>query len=217
MLEAKNLKKYYNSTNQIKAVDDITFSVNKGEFVAIVGKSGSGKTTLLNLLGALDTPTEGEVIISEESIFSLGENERTVFRRKNIGFVFQSFNLLQALSVYENIILPVKLDGKDVDTELLDEIIDKLELREKLNEYPTSLSGGQQQRVAIARAILQKPKLVFADEPTGNLDTATSEEVIELFKLMKERFGQTVIIITHNEAIAKTADRIITIEDGRLK
>lgn len=217
MLKAKNLKKYYNSTNQIKAVDDITFSVNEGEFVAIVGKSGSGKTTLLNLLGALDTPTEGEVIIGEESIFSLGENERTVFRRKNIGFVFQSFNLLQALSVYENIILPVKLDGKDVDTELFDEVIDKLELREKLNEYPTSLSGGQQQRVAIARAILQKPKLVFADEPTGNLDTATSEEVMELFKLMKERFGQTVIIITHNEAIAKTADRIITIEDGRLK
>ena len=217
ILEATELKKYYGSgSNLVKAVDHISFSVEKGEFVAIVGKSGSGKSTLLNLIGGLDSADSGSVMIQGKELFDLSEEERTVFRRRNIGFVFQNYNLLPTATVYKNIILPIQLDNKKVDKTYLDEVIEKLELTEKLRLKPNQLSGGQQQRVAIARALAAKPAMILADEPTGNLDTHNSSEVIALLKKTSKKYEQTIIMITHNRGIALTADRVLEVQDGVL-
>ncbi len=217
-LEALNLKKYYGKEEcLVKAVDDISFRVEKGEFVAVVGTSGSGKTTLLNLLGGLDTADSGKVIIENKSLLELEDEERTIFRRRNIGFVFQNYNLLPEANVYQNIILPLRLDGKrNVDEMYLKEIVKKLSLEDKLKVRPNQLSGGQQQRVAIARALSTKPAIILADEPTGNLDSETGGQVIELFQKTLKDIGQTMIMITHNENVAAQADRILHIKDGRL-
>lgn len=217
-LEALNLKKYYGKEEcLVKAVDDISFRVEKGEFVAVVGTSGSGKTTLLNLLGGLDTADSGKVIIENKSLLELDDEERTIFRRRNIGFVFQNYNLLPEANVYQNIILPLRLDGKrNVDEMYLKEIVKKLSLEDKLKVRPNQLSGGQQQRVAIARALSTKPAIILADEPTGNLDSETGGQVIELFQKTLKDIGQTMIMITHNENVAAQADRILHIKDGRL-
>lgn len=217
VLKTKSLKKYYNQSEIIvKAIDGVDISISHGEFVAIVGSSGSGKSTLLNMLGGLDRPTEGTVTVDGKNIFSFRDEELTIFRRRKIGFVFQAFNLVPVLNVYENIVLPIELDGNAVDEEYVDSIITSLGLKEKINSMPNQLSGGQQQRVAIARALATKPSIVLADEPTGNLDTKTSKDVIGLLKVTGKKFHQTIVIITHNEEIAQTADRIIRIEDGHV-
>ena len=217
ILRTENLKKYYEqSVSPVKAIDGVNISVAQGEFVAIVGTSGSGKSTLLNMLGGLDTPTEGKVYVDGKDIFGLNEEERTIFRRRKIGFVFQAFNLVPVLNVYENIVLPIQLDGNDVDEKFVNEIIDILGMTEKKSSMPNQLSGGQQQRVAIARALATKPSFILADEPTGNLDSKTSQDVLGLLKTTGAKFGQTIIMITHNEEIAQMADRIIHIEDGHV-
>ena len=217
ILRAAGLKKYYHTdTYEVHALDGIDLSVEEGEFLAIIGTSGSGKSTLLNLLGGLDVPTEGGVWIRGESLRDMEEEERTIFRRRNIGFVFQQYNLVPMLNVWENIILPVKLDGKKVEKRYVDEIIDILGIRTKLETLPSALSGGQQQRVAIARALAAKPAILLADEPTGNLDSRTSQDVLGLLKVTSEQFHQTIVMITHNEEIAQMADRILQIEDGKI-
>ena len=217
ILRTENLKKYYEQgASPVKAIDGVNISVAQGEFVAIVGTSGSGKSTLLNMLGGLDTPTEGKVFVDGKDIFGLNEEERTIFRRRKIGFVFQAFNLVPVLNVYENIVLPIQLDGNDVDEKFVNEIIDILGMTEKKSSMPNQLSGGQQQRVAIARALATKPSFILADEPTGNLDSKTSQDVLGLLKTTGAKFGQTIIMITHNEEIAQMADRIIHIEDGHV-
>ena len=215
ILETKHLKKYYGQGDiLVKAVDDISISVEKGEFVAIVGTSGSGKTSLLNLLGGLDYADSGEVIIGGQSLLNMKDEERTVFRRRNIGFIFQNYNLVSMLNVYKNVVLPIRLDGNKPDDEFIGKILSLLGLTEKSRNRPNQLSGGQQQRVAIARALASKPKIVLADEPTGNLDSRTSAEVIGLLQMTNREFNQTIIMITHNEEIAQLADRIIHLEDG---
>ena len=218
LLEALNLKKYYGKGSYlVKAVDDISFGIDEGEFVAVVGTSGSGKTTLLNLLGGLDTADSGKVVIRGKSLLELGDEERTVFRRRNIGFVFQNYNLLPEANVYQNIILPIRLDGsKNVDEEYVAGLVEKLGLGDKLRVRPNQLSGGQQQRVAIARALSTKPAIFLADEPTGNLDSETSGQVMELLQRTLKDLGQTMVMITHNEAVAAEADRILHIKDGKL-
>lgn len=217
ILEVKDLKKYYTQGDVItKALDGVSLEVHRGEFVAIVGTSGSGKTTLLNMLGGLDKPTSGNVIINGEDLSSKGDEELTVFRRRYVGFIFQNYNLVTVMNVRDNILLPVKLDGDTVDEEYLNKITSFLGINDKLSNRPNALSGGQQQRVAIARALITNPQIVLADEPTGNLDSKTSEEVMSLLKMTSERLNQTLIVITHNDAIAQLADRIIRIEDGKI-
>ena len=217
ILKTKELRKYYGTGDTcVKALDGVDFSVEEGEFVAIVGTSGSGKSTLLHMIGGLDRPTEGTVAVAGKDIFSLKDDELTVFRRRKIGFIFQSFNLVPVLSVYENIILPIELDGKKIDRKHIDRIIKTLGLTEKVDSLPNQLSGGQQQREAIARALASKPAIILADEPTGNLDSRTSADVLGLLKVTSEKFHQTMVMITHNEEIAQLADRIIRIEDGRI-
>lgn len=215
ILKTAGLEKTYGKgNNAVHALRGIDITVNKGEFVAIVGTSGSGKSTLLHMLGGLDRPTSGTVTIDGKDIFSLKDEELTIFRRRKIGFIFQSFNLVPVMTVYENIVLPIELDGNVADKAFIDEIISTLGLSGKVNAYPNQLSGGQQQRVAIARALASAPALILADEPTGNLDSRTSQDVLGLLKVIGERYSQTIIMITHNEEIAQMADRIIRIEDG---
>lgn len=217
ILQASNLTKIYGSgENEVHALDGVNFSVEKGEFVAIVGTSGSGKSTLLHMLGGLDRPTGGSVEVDGKEIFSLKDEELTIFRRRKIGFVFQNYNLVPVLNVYENIVLPVQLDGKTPDASYIDSIIETLGLERKLENLPNNLSGGQQQRVAIARALVSKPAIILADEPTGNLDSKTSQDVLGLLKVTSQKYGQTIVMITHNEEIAQLADRIIRIEDGKI-
>ncbi|MCI9239241.1 MAG: ABC transporter ATP-binding protein [Dorea sp.] len=218
ILNTVHLKKYYGSEESlVKALDDVDVSVEEGQFAAIIGTSGSGKSTLLNMLGGLDIPTSGTVQVEGRCIERLTEEQLTVFRRKRIGFIFQNYNLIPYLTAYENIVLPVRLDGKTEDREFLDEIVHFLELDGKLQNYPGHLSGGQQQRVAIARALVSKPAIILADEPTGNLDSRTSDKVIDLLKMTSEKFHQTIVMITHNPEIAQKADRRIRIEDGKIK
>lgn len=218
VLRTIDLKKYYGQGENItKALDGVSLEVDAGEFVAIVGTSGSGKSTLLHMMGGLDNPTSGKVIINGEDISEKNEEQLTVFRRRHIGFVFQNYNLVPVLNVYENIVLPLQLDGKKVDKKLLNEVVEMLGIKRKLESLPNNLSGGQQQRVSIARALLTKPEIILADEPTGNLDSRTSEDVLSLLKVTSMKFHQTVVMITHNDAIAQLADRIIRIEDGRIK
>ena len=217
ILETRDLKKYYGAGDtQVKALDGVDLSVEQGEFVAIVGTSGSGKSTLLHMLGGLDRPTSGSVMVDGKDIFSLKDEALTIFRRRKIGFVFQSYNLVPVLSVWENIILPIQLDGNKVDTTYVQKVIATLGLEKKLQNLPNQLSGGQQQRVAIARALATKPASLLADEPTGNLDSRTSQDVLSLMKVTGQKFSQTMVMITHNEEIAQMADRIVRIEDGRI-
>lgn len=217
ILQTKSLKKYYGKEPYVtKALDDVTLTIEKGEFVAIVGTSGSGKSTLLHMMGGLDTPTSGTVTVGDQELSKLTDEQLTIFRRRNIGFVFQSYNLVPILNVYENIVLPVELDGDMVDKAFMEEITGMLALGEKLQNTPNSLSGGQQQRVAIARALITKPAMILADEPTGNLDSRTSSDVIGLLKRSSEKFHQTIVMITHNSEIAQLADRIVRIEDGKI-
>lgn len=217
ILETKDLKKIYgNGDTAVHALDGVTMKVENGEFVSIVGTSGSGKSTLLHMLGGLDRPTSGEVIVDGKEIFSLKDEELTIFRRRKIGFVFQNYNLVPTLNVYENIVLPVGLDGNSPDREYVNKIIYTLGLESKLQNMPNNLSGGQQQRVAIARALASKPAIVLADEPTGNLDSKTSQDVLSLLKVTGEKFRQTIVVITHNEEIAQLTDRIVRIEDGQI-
>ena len=217
MIKASGLKKYYVTDNyEVHALDGVSLSVEEGEFLAIIGTSGSGKTTLLQILGGLDEPTAGGVWIRGNSLKDMTEDERTIFRRRNIGFVFQQYNLIPVINVYENIVLPLRLDGAEIDEELLEDIVRTLKIGEKLENLPEELSGGQQQRVAIARALMVKPAVLLCDEPTGNLDSVTSMEVISLLKTCAARFHQTVIVVTHQEAIAQMADRILRVEDGKL-
>lgn len=217
ILKTKNLCKYYGSgENEVKALQDVNIEIERGEFVAVVGKSGSGKSTLLHMLGGLDHPTNGNVYIGKKNIFSYKEDELAVFRRRKIGFIFQSFNLISSLNVWENIIFPISLDGRKVDEAFLKDIIQTLGLEKKLHNLPNTLSGGQQQRVAIARAIASKPEILLADEPTGNLDSKTSAEVMGMLKMSVEKYGQTLVMITHDEDIAQIADRILVIEDGKV-
>lgn len=215
LVEVQNVKKFYRKKpNLIKALNGVNLKVEKGEFVSIVGTSGSGKSTLLNIIGGLDKPTEGKVIIDNKNICEMDENSRTIFRRRNIGFIFQMYNLIPILTVKENILLPINLDGNYIDQEFLDKIISLLKLEDRMDFMPNELSGGQQQRVAIARALVTKPSIILADEPTGNLDSKTSQEVLGLLKLSKEWLNQTIVMITHNEEIAQLASRIVRIEDG---
>ena len=217
ILKTTELKKYYGSGDaMVRALDGVNFEVEDGEFVAIVGTSGSGKSTLLHMMGGLDRPTSGSVEVAGQKIFELKDDALTIFRRRKIGFVFQSFNLVPVLNVYENIVLPIELDGGRIDTEHVDRIIETLGLTEKINNLPGQLSGGQQQRVAIARALATKPAILLADEPTGNLDSKTSLDVLGLLKVSGQKFSQAIVMITHNEEIAQMADRIIRIEDGRI-
>ena len=217
ILQTHDLKKYYGSGDtQVKALDGVDLSIEQGEFVAIVGTSGSGKSTLLHMLGGLDRPTSGAVLVDGKDIFSLKDEELTIFRRRKIGFVFQSYNLVPVLSVYENIVLPIQLDGGKVDQSYVNQVIEALGLEQKLENLPSQLSGGQQQRVAIARALATKPAIILADEPTGNLDSKTSQDVLSLMKVTGQKFAQTMVMITHNEEIAQMADRIVRIEDGRI-
>ena len=217
ILQTHALKKYYGSGDTlVKALDSVDLSVEEGEFVAIVGTSGSGKSTLLHMLGGLDRPTSGTVTVEGKDIFALKDEALTIFRRRKIGFVFQAYNLVPVLSVYDNILLPIQLDGARVDKRHIQGIIQALGLENKLNSLPGQLSGGQQQRVAIARALATKPAILLADEPTGNLDSATSQDVLSLMKTMSRTFRQTMVMITHNEEIAQLADRIVRIEDGRI-
>ena len=217
MIKAAGLKKNYVTDNyEVHALDGVSLSVEEGEFLAIIGTSGSGKTTLLQILGGLDEPTAGGVWIRGNSLKDMTEDERTIFRRRNIGFVFQQYNLIPVINVYENIVLPLRLDGAEIDEKLLEDIVRTLKIGEKLENLPEELSGGQQQRVAIARALMVKPAVLLCDEPTGNLDSVTSMEVISLLKTCAARFHQTVIVVTHQEAIAQMADRILRVEDGKL-
>ena len=217
ILETRNLRKIYGSGDtEVRALDGVNLSVDSGEFVAIVGTSSSGKSTLLHMLGGLDRPTSGSVIVDGKDIFSPKDEALTIFRRRKIGFVFQSYNLVPVLNVRENIVLPIQLDGRQVDEDFLDKIVNTLGLEKKLGSLPSQLSGGQQQRVAIARALAAAPAIILADEPTGNLDSRTSQDVLSLLKVTSQKFAQTIVMITHNEEIAQTADRIIRIEDGRI-
>lgn len=217
ILQTKDLKKYYGAGDtQVKALDGVDLNIEQGEFVAIVGTSGSGKSTLLHMLGGLDRPTSGTVTVDGKNIFALKDEALTIFRRRKIGFVFQSYNLVPVLSVWENIVLPVELDGRKVDRAYVEEVIATLGLEKKLQNLPNQLSGGQQQRVAIARALATKPAILLADEPTGNLDSKTSQDVLSLMKVTGQKFSQTMVMITHNEEIAQMADRIVRIEDGRI-
>lgn len=217
ILKTENLVKIYGQEpNLVKSLDNVSIAINEGEFVAIIGTSGSGKSTLLNMLGGLDKPTSGEIIISNKLLSKLSDEELTIFRRRNIGFIFQNYNLVSILNVYENIVLPIELDGSKIDTNYVDSIINTLGLKEKLTNMPNNLSGGQQQRVAIARALATKPAIILADEPTGNLDSKTSMDVIGLLKITSKKFNQTIVMITHNEEIAQLADKIIRIEDGKV-
>ncbi len=217
ILSARNLKKYYGAEDNLtKALDGVDLDVEQGEFVAIIGASGSGKSTLLNMIGGLDVPTSGQVCIGGKEIGKMKPDELTVFRRKNIGFIFQNYNLIPVLNVLENITLPIEMDGKKPDESFIEQIIELLGLTEKVYKMPSQLSGGQQQRVAIARALASKPSMILADEPTGNLDSETSREVLELLKETSERFHQTIVMITHNPEIARLADRMIRIGDGRV-
>lgn len=217
ILKTMDLKKYYgNGDTTVKALDGVNLSVSDGEFASIVGTSGSGKSTLLHMLGGLDRPTSGSVEVEGKNIFSLKNDALTIFRRRKIGFIFQSYNLVPVLNVYENIVLPIELDGNRIDKKHIENIMETLGLTEKINNLPNQLSGGQQQRVAIARALASKPAIILADEPTGNLDSKTSLDVMGLLKVTSERFSQTIVMITHNEEIAQTADRIIRIEDGKI-
>ena len=218
VLQTIALKKYYKQGNHVvKALDGIDLKVCGGEFVAVVGTSGSGKSTLLHMMGGLDNPTSGKVIVNGEDISQKNEGQLTIFRRRHIGFVFQNYNLVPMLNVYENIVLPVELDGNKVDKEFLNDIVSMLVLSERMENMPNELSGGQQQRVSIARALITKPDIILADEPTGNLDTKTSEDVLSLFRMTSVKYHQTIVMITHNDAIAQRADRIIRIEDGKIK
>jgi len=217
ILQTSNLKKTYGSGDAaVHALDGVSFSVDKGEFVAIVGTSGSGKSTLLHMLGGLDRPTSGDVTVDGQKLFSLKDDELTVFRRRKIGFVFQNYNLVPSLNVYENIVLPIQLDGNTPDAEYINSIVETLGLGSKLKNLASNLSGGQQQRVAIARALSTKPAIILADEPTGNLDSKTSMDVLKLLKMTSEKYSQTIVIITHDEQLAQMADRIVRIEDGRI-
>ncbi len=217
ILETENLKKYYDMGEiQVKALDGITLSVKKGEFLAIVGTSGSGKSTLLHMLGGLDIPTSGKVVVDGKDISKMAKDELAIFRRRKIGFVFQNYNLLPLMNVYENIVLPIKLDGVKPDGQYVEQIIEMLGLKEKKYAMPNQLSGGQQQRVALARALAAKPAIILADEPTGNLDSRTSQDVLGLIKTTGQRFGQTIVMITHNDEIAQMAGRIIRLEDGKI-
>ena len=217
ILETKNLKKIYGSgENEVHALDGVSISVEEGEFVAIVGTSGSGKSTLLNMLGGLDRPTSGSVMVRGKELMQMKDEQLTIFRRRNVGFVFQNYNLLPILNVYENIVYPIEIDGSKVDKEFVRQIIHNLGLERKLKNMPNNLSGGQQQRVAIARALATKPAIILADEPTGNLDSKTSMDVILLMQSISREFNQTILMITHNEEIAQMADRIIRIEDGKV-
>ena len=218
LLETRNLKKVYGAgETAVKALDGVNLKVERGEFVAVVGTSGSGKTTLLNLIGALDVPTSGEIFVDQRNLQKLSEEELTVFRRRKIGFVFQQYNLIPMLNVWENIILPLKMDGKRIDEEYIREVTGLLGLEKRLRHTPGQLSGGQQQRAAIARALAAKPAIVLADEPTGNLDSRTSQDVLGLLKITGERFQQTIVMITHNEEIAQLADRIVRLEAGKIR
>ncbi|ONI45856.1 ABC transporter ATP-binding protein [Candidatus Epulonipiscioides gigas] len=217
ILETKNLKKIYGKgATEVKALRGINFSVKRGEFVSIVGTSGSGKSTLLHMIGGLDRPTSGEVYIDNKNISDLKDEQLTIFRRRKIGFIFQSYNLVPTLNVYENIVLPIELDGNEVDKNYINEIVNLLGINKKFNNLPNTLSGGQQQRVAIARALASKPAIILADEPTGNLDSKTTQDVLSLLKITSEKFQQTIVMITHNEEVAQLANRIIRIEDGQI-
>ena len=217
ILKAENLVKIYGQgENEVKALNNVSLEIEEGEFVSIVGSSGSGKSTLLNMLGGLDRLTSGDIYINNKKLGDMKDEELTIFRRRNIGFVFQNYNLVPILNVYENIVLPIELDGMKIDEEYIDSIINTLGLNQKLTNMPNNLSGGQQQRVAIARAIATKPAIILADEPTGNLDSKTSMDVIGLLKMTSQKFNQTIVMITHNEEIAQLADRIIRIEDGKI-
>lgn len=218
ILNATHLKKYYGREESlVKALNDVSLSIEDGQFVAIIGTSGSGKSTLLNMLGGLDTPTSGSVQVEDQNLEAMTDEQLTAFRRQRIGFIFQNYNLIPYLTAYENIVLPVRLDGKKEDESFLREVVSFLDLDGKLKNYPSHLSGGQQQRVAIARALVSKPAIVLADEPTGNLDSHTSDKVIDLLKMTSEKFHQTIVMITHNPEIAEKADRRIRIEDGKIK
>ena len=217
ILETKDLRKVYGSGDtEVRALDGVDLTVEKGEFVAVVGTSGSGKSTLLHMLGGLDRPTGGTVTVDGKELSAMRDEELTIFRRRKIGFVFQAYNLVPVLSAYENIILPIQLDGGQVDKDYVGRVIEALGLEQRLNSLPSQLSGGQQQRVAIARALAAKPAIILADEPTGNLDSKTSQDVLSLMKITSQKFAQTMVMITHNEEIAQTADRIVRIEDGRI-
>ena len=217
ILKTSELKKYYGAgPNLVKALDGVALNVKPGEFVAIVGTSGSGKSTLLHMLGGLDNPTSGSVEVDGKELSKMNDDQLTIFRRRNIGFIFQNYNLVPILNVYENIVLPIELDGEKPDKVFIDKIVKMLGLTEKLNNLPNNLSGGQQQRVAIARALATKPAIILADEPTGNLDSKTSQEVLGLLKMTSQQFHQTIVMITHNNEIAQLADRIVRIEDGRI-
>ena len=217
ILQVTELKKYYGTEPNItKALDGVTLAINEGEFVAIIGTSGSGKSTLLNMMGGLDIPTSGKVKVRGKELSEMKDEQLTIFRRRNIGFIFQNYNLVPVLNVYENIVLPVELDGDSVDQKFMDDVVGMLALKDKLNNMPNNLSGGQQQRVAIARALVSKPAIILADEPTGNLDSRTSSDVLGLLKVTTGKFNQTIVMITHNSEIAQLADRIIRIEDGRI-
>lgn len=217
IVETKELKKYYKlGDNTVKALDGVNFTVKEHEFVSIIGKSGSGKSTLLHMLGGLDIPTSGDVYIGGKKFAGMTKEQLTIFRRRKVGFVFQNYNLIPDLNVYENIVLPIELDGKHIDNDFIMQILNFLQLNDKKEALPNTLSGGQQQRVAIARAISSKPTIILADEPTGNLDTATSHDVIGLLKIIAKQFKQTIILITHDNDIAQMADRIVHIEDGKI-
>lgn len=217
ILQTTDLKKYYGTElNITKALDGVTLSIEEGEFVAIVGTSGIGKSTLLNMMGGLDTPTSGSIKVKGKELSKFNDEKLTIFRRRQIGFIFQNYNLVPVLNVYENIVLPVELDGDKVDKKFMGEVVRMLALEDKLNNLPNNLSGGQQQRVAIARALISKPAIVLADEPTGNLDSRTSSDVLGLLKVTSQKFHQTLVMITHNNEIAQLADRIIRIEDGKI-
>lgn len=217
ILQVTELKKYYGAEpNMTKALDGVSLTINEGEFAAIVGTSGSGKSTLLNMMGGLDNPSSGKVEVRGKELSELNDEQLTIFRRQNIGFIFQNYNLVPVLNVYENIVLPVELDGDSVDQKFMDDVVGMLALKDKLNNMPNNLSGGQQQRVAIARALVSKPAIILADEPTGNLDSRTSSDVLGLLKVTSSKFNQTIVMITHNNEIAQLADRIIRIEDGRI-
>ena len=217
ILQTTDLKKYYGSEPNItRALDGVSLTIAAGEFVAIVGTSGSGKSTLLNMIGGLDVPTSGKVIVDGKDLSSMNDEQLTIFRRRKIGFVFQNYNLVPVLNVYENIVLPVELDGDSVDKKFMQDVVRMLALEDKLNSMPNNLSGGQQQRVAIARALVSKPAIILADEPTGNLDSRTSNDVLGLLKVTSQKFHQTLVMITHNNELAQLADRIVRIEDGKI-
>lgn len=217
ILETNQLCKFYGTNeNQVKAVNNVNIQIKQGEFVAIIGKSGSGKSTLLHMLGGLDTPTKGNVVLSGKDMYQMNEDKLAVFRRRKIGFIFQAFNLVSSINVWENIVLPLGLDGRKVDEAYVNDIISTLGIENRIHNLPNTLSGGQQQRVAIARALVARPEILFADEPTGNLDFKTSDEVIALLKMTAKKYGQTIVMITHDDEIAQVADRILIIEDGKV-